>query len=158
MWMACYSTDEIAEACNVGKATVSEICSEAAELPESNKPAADHLTDFQTPSTTSGSSSCAARKDGRLVKRFTASSAGICLSPPQTENAKYGGRQMDGHLLLAIITELRKPKHADCISSRKALRSYAAGYDAGWAEALRWVLARQVGGRRIALPVAQLTW
>lgn len=49
LWLACYSVDEIADTCGVGKATVSEICSEAANLPESNKPAANHLTDFSPP-------------------------------------------------------------------------------------------------------------
>lgn len=49
MWMACYSTDEIAEVENIGKATVSEVCSELAELPKPNKSAADHATDFHPP-------------------------------------------------------------------------------------------------------------
>ena len=34
---------------NVGKATVSEICSEMADLPKANKHAADHATDFTPP-------------------------------------------------------------------------------------------------------------
>jgi hypothetical protein len=49
MWLACWSMDEIAEQENVGKATVSEICSEFADLQKANKSdraAAEHATDF----------------------------------------------------------------------------------------------------------------
>jgi len=47
--MQCYSTDEIAEKANCGKATVSEICSEEFLRTLSNKPAATHATDFTPP-------------------------------------------------------------------------------------------------------------
>lgn len=49
LWLACWTVDEIAAECNCGKATISEVCSEMADLPESNKPAANHLTDFTPP-------------------------------------------------------------------------------------------------------------
>ncbi len=49
MWMACYSTDEIAETCNCSKGTVSEVCSEKFQETFLNKPAANHLTDFTPP-------------------------------------------------------------------------------------------------------------
>ena len=49
MWMACYTQEEIGEACGVTKETVSEICQKTANLPESDKPAASHSTDFDTP-------------------------------------------------------------------------------------------------------------
>ncbi len=48
-WMACYSTEEIAVACDVSKASVNEICSETADLPEANKSAANHASDFSLP-------------------------------------------------------------------------------------------------------------
>ena len=37
LWMACYSTDEIAELCGVDKAEVSRLCSKTADLPNLNK-------------------------------------------------------------------------------------------------------------------------
>jgi len=49
LWMACYTQDEIAERCDCHKDTVSEICRKMADLPKSDKPAADHLTDFDVP-------------------------------------------------------------------------------------------------------------
>jgi len=49
LWLACYSTDEIAEACSCGKATVSEVCSEEFQKTLSNKPMAQHATDFDPP-------------------------------------------------------------------------------------------------------------
>jgi hypothetical protein len=52
LWLACHSTDEIAEAIGCGKADVSKVCSEAADMPNLNKPdraAADHATDFDPP-------------------------------------------------------------------------------------------------------------
>jgi transcriptional regulator with XRE-family HTH domain len=47
--MACYTQEEIAEVVGCHKDTVSEICRKMAELPKSGKPAAEHLTDFDTP-------------------------------------------------------------------------------------------------------------
>jgi hypothetical protein len=54
MWMACYSTDEIAEALDCAKGTVSNVCSEMADLPKMNKAAAarsaaEHAIDFDPP-------------------------------------------------------------------------------------------------------------
>lgn len=49
LWLQCFSTDEIAEACNCGKATVSEVCSDKFLETLSNKPSASHLTDFEPP-------------------------------------------------------------------------------------------------------------
>lgn len=49
MWLACHAQEEIAEMVGVVKSQVNEVCSESAELPESNKPAASHLTDFDPP-------------------------------------------------------------------------------------------------------------
>ena len=54
LWMAMYSQDEIAE--NVGISQVSEICSEMADLPESDKPAAAHSSTSNRRCTTSGDS------------------------------------------------------------------------------------------------------
>lgn len=51
-WLACWTVDEIAESENVGKATVSELCSEFVNLQKANKPdraAAEHATDFSPP-------------------------------------------------------------------------------------------------------------
>jgi len=45
---ACHTQEEIAERENVVKDSVSEICRKMAGLPESLKPAANHLTDFKT--------------------------------------------------------------------------------------------------------------
>jgi hypothetical protein len=49
LWLACHTQEEIAEEVGVTKETVSEICQKSAELPESDKPAASHLTDFEVP-------------------------------------------------------------------------------------------------------------
>jgi predicted DNA-binding protein YlxM (UPF0122 family) len=49
MWMACYSMEEIAAAVDVHKDTISEICRKKEDLPESDKAAASHLTDFDLP-------------------------------------------------------------------------------------------------------------
>jgi DNA-directed RNA polymerase specialized sigma24 family protein len=49
MWMACCSFDEIAEACDCGKATVSEVCSEQFLKTKANKPEAQHAVDFERP-------------------------------------------------------------------------------------------------------------
>ena len=49
MWMACYTQDEIAAMVGVSKMEVSRTCNESAILPESYKPAANHLTDFELP-------------------------------------------------------------------------------------------------------------
>ncbi|HEY4364205.1 MAG TPA: ParB N-terminal domain-containing protein [Bryobacteraceae bacterium] len=48
-WMACWTQEEIAEKEGVTKETVSEICQKSADLPESDKPAAAHLVDFEVP-------------------------------------------------------------------------------------------------------------
>lgn len=42
MWLACHTQEEIGEAVGCAKSVVNEICSEAAILPEANKPAAAH--------------------------------------------------------------------------------------------------------------------
>ena len=47
--MACWTQQEIAEATGVTKETVSEVCQKSAKLPESDKAAAAHATDFQPP-------------------------------------------------------------------------------------------------------------
>lgn len=52
LWLAGYSTDEIASATGASKADVSGVCSQMAELPNLNKlqqSAADHATDFEVP-------------------------------------------------------------------------------------------------------------
>jgi transposase len=52
LWLAGYSTDEIALTTGASKADVSGVCSQMADLPNLNKPqqsAADHATDFETP-------------------------------------------------------------------------------------------------------------
>ncbi len=49
MWMACSTQQEIADVENVSKMEVSRTCNDTAELPESYKPAAEHLTDFGIP-------------------------------------------------------------------------------------------------------------
>jgi transcriptional regulator with XRE-family HTH domain len=50
LWLAGWTQDEIAEAVGCDQDTVSEIVRKSAELPESVKPAADHLTDdFKIP-------------------------------------------------------------------------------------------------------------
>lgn len=49
MWMACATQEEIAEACDVHKDSVSEICRKMADLPNSDKAAASHASDFEPP-------------------------------------------------------------------------------------------------------------
>jgi DNA-binding XRE family transcriptional regulator len=49
MWMACSTQEEIAEACDITKETVSQICQNLADLPKSDKAAADHAIDFDPP-------------------------------------------------------------------------------------------------------------
>lgn len=49
LWMKCYTQEEIADRENIHKDSVSEICRKMAELPESDKPSANHLTDFEPP-------------------------------------------------------------------------------------------------------------
>ncbi|MEI6258511.1 MAG: DNA methyltransferase [Deltaproteobacteria bacterium] len=49
LWLACHTQEEIAERENVTKETVSQICQKMAELSESDKPVASHLTDFDPP-------------------------------------------------------------------------------------------------------------
>jgi hypothetical protein len=49
MWLACYPTDEIADAVGCGKATVIEVCSDEYRHTEANKPAACHAADFDPP-------------------------------------------------------------------------------------------------------------
>jgi hypothetical protein len=46
---ATFIVGQIAAACDVHKDTVSEICRNLAELPKSDKAAADHATDFDPP-------------------------------------------------------------------------------------------------------------
>ena len=50
MWMACYTQAKIAAEESITKETVSEIVRQkTADLPKSDKPAANHLTDFDPP-------------------------------------------------------------------------------------------------------------
>lgn len=49
LWLACYTQGEIAEMVGVTKETVSEVCQKMANLPESDKLTASHLTDFDPP-------------------------------------------------------------------------------------------------------------
>lgn len=49
LWLACHTQEEIAETVGCAKTQVNEVCSELANLPEGNKPAASHLTDFDPP-------------------------------------------------------------------------------------------------------------
>jgi len=49
LWLACYTQEEIAERENVDQHTVRDILGKMADLPESLKPAASHLTDFDVP-------------------------------------------------------------------------------------------------------------
>jgi len=43
LWLACYTQEEIGQMVGVHKDTVSGICRNLAELPESDKPAAEHM-------------------------------------------------------------------------------------------------------------------
>jgi len=49
LWLACYTQEEIGEMVGITKETVSQVCQKMAELPKSDKPAAEHLTDFEPP-------------------------------------------------------------------------------------------------------------
>lgn len=49
LWMACYTQDEIAEKENIPQRTIADVLAEMAELPESLKSTANHLTDFDPP-------------------------------------------------------------------------------------------------------------
>jgi hypothetical protein len=49
LWMACHTLEEITETVGVHKDTVSEVCRNLAELPESDKPTAFHQIDFDVP-------------------------------------------------------------------------------------------------------------
>lgn len=49
MWLACHTQGEIAEMIGCPQRTVSEVLAEMEELPESLKPVANHLTDFDPP-------------------------------------------------------------------------------------------------------------
>ncbi len=49
MWLACHTQEEIAEATNTPQQTVADLLPKMAELPDSVKPAAAHLTDFTPP-------------------------------------------------------------------------------------------------------------
>jgi transcriptional regulator with XRE-family HTH domain len=52
LWLACHTTEEIAELVGVDKAEVSRLCCKTAELPNFNKlqqSAAEHATDFDAP-------------------------------------------------------------------------------------------------------------
>jgi transcriptional regulator with XRE-family HTH domain len=49
MWLACWTQEEIAERVGLSQPQVKEVLSESAILPESMKPAAAHLTDFDPP-------------------------------------------------------------------------------------------------------------
>jgi hypothetical protein len=49
MWMACATQEEIAAATDVTKETVSQICQNLADLPKSDKSAAEHAVDFDPP-------------------------------------------------------------------------------------------------------------
>lgn len=49
LWQACYTLEEIAEAENIHKDTVSEVCRKMEDLQFSDKPDAQHLTDFTPP-------------------------------------------------------------------------------------------------------------
>lgn len=49
LWLACHTQEEIAEAVGCPRTTVEEVLTKTAVLPESSKPAADHLVDFTIP-------------------------------------------------------------------------------------------------------------
>ncbi|MDR1579151.1 MAG: hypothetical protein LBS35_02240 [Synergistaceae bacterium] len=49
MWMACFTQEEIAETVGCTKETVSEICQKQYRDTESDKPAANHLIDYEPP-------------------------------------------------------------------------------------------------------------
>ena len=49
MWMACYTQEEIAEVVGLEQRSVGQILEKIADLPESLKSTANHLTDFEPP-------------------------------------------------------------------------------------------------------------
>jgi hypothetical protein len=49
MWLACYTQDEIAEAVGCHQTIVGDVLRESADLPDSLKPVAAHLVDFNPP-------------------------------------------------------------------------------------------------------------
>ena len=52
LWLGCYTQEEIAKGEGVDKATISRFIDEScilAKMPERNKPAVEHLTDFEPP-------------------------------------------------------------------------------------------------------------
>ncbi|MEW6417620.1 MAG: hypothetical protein AB1480_05810 [Nitrospirota bacterium] len=49
LWMACYTQEEIAGIIGCHQTVVGDVLREMADLPESLKPAASHLTDFDIP-------------------------------------------------------------------------------------------------------------
>ncbi len=49
MWMACFTQQDIANQVGCDKDTVSEVCRKMADLPKSDKSAAEHATDFKPP-------------------------------------------------------------------------------------------------------------
>jgi hypothetical protein len=49
LWLSCHTQQEIAQEVGCSKTLVNEVCSEMADLPKANKPASDHITDFETP-------------------------------------------------------------------------------------------------------------
>jgi hypothetical protein len=49
LWLACWTIEEIAAEAGCHKDTVSEVCRNMANLPKSDKPAAEHATDFDPP-------------------------------------------------------------------------------------------------------------
>jgi hypothetical protein len=52
--MACHTQEEIAEAVGIPRTTIEQVLTKSAEMPESSKPAASHLTDFDPPIYTTG--------------------------------------------------------------------------------------------------------
>ena len=49
LWLSCHTQEEIAERENVDQHTVRDILGKMAELPETLKPIANHLVDFDVP-------------------------------------------------------------------------------------------------------------
>jgi len=49
LWLACHTQEEIAKREGVSQQAIGTILQEMAELPKSDKAAADHLTDFDPP-------------------------------------------------------------------------------------------------------------
>jgi hypothetical protein len=67
LWMACHTQEEIAERESVTKETISAICQKMAELPKSDKPAADRLTDCDPASSICGWPATRRRRSRRLL-------------------------------------------------------------------------------------------